>query len=88
MVNGAMSVENAGWWPDHDVGGPTHDFAVTLLCGLRVIGDDRAGDWSVTVYAEDGRLLGCGSAPTRLRALEQAGLSSDDAGEVLGRSGI
>jgi hypothetical protein len=70
------------------MGGPIHDFAVTLSCGMRVVGHDRAGDWSVTIYAGDGRLLAYGSAPTRLHALEQAGLSSDDAGEVLGRSGI
>lgn len=67
--------------------GRIRDFTVTLLCGLRVVGHDRAGDWSVSVYA-DGRLLGHGSGGTRLHALEQAGVSSDDAGEVLGRSGI
>jgi hypothetical protein len=74
--------------PVPHVAGPIHDFAVTLSCGLRVVGHDRSGEWSVTVYADDGRLLGCGSACTRLHALEQAGLSSDDAGEVFGRSGI
>ena len=32
--------------------------------------------------------IGYGSARTRPHALEQAGLSSEDAGEVLGRAGI
>jgi hypothetical protein len=70
--------------------GPVHDFAVTLSDGRRVVGHDRDREWSVYVYvyADDGRLLGYGSASTRLRALEQAGLSGDHAGEVLGRSGI
>jgi len=71
-----------------DTTGPVHDFAVSLSCGMRVVGHDRSGEWSVTVYAGDGRLLGSGRAGTRLNALVQAGLSSDDAGEVLGRSGI
>ena len=42
------------------------------------------------VYAgeDDDRLLGCGTASTRPYALEHAGLSGKDAGEVLGRAGI
>ena len=68
--------------------GPVHDFAVTLSDGRRVVGHDRDREWSVYVYGDDGRLLGYGSVDTRLRALEQAGLSGDHAGEVLGRSGI
>jgi hypothetical protein len=42
------------------------------------------------VYAGDGdgRLLGYGTARTRPYALEHAGLSGEDAGEVLGRAGI
>jgi hypothetical protein len=74
--------------PVIEVGGPVRDFAVTLLDGRRVIGHDRDGEWSVYVYGDDGRLLGYGTGGMRLGALEQAGLSSDDAGEVLGRSGI
>ena len=68
--------------------GPVRDFAVTLSDGRRVVGHDRDREWSVHVYGDDGRLLGYGSAGTRLHALEQAGLSGDHAGEVLGRSGI
>lgn len=76
--------------------GPVHDFAVTLSDGRRVVGhdrdrewsDDRDREWSVYVYGHDRRLLGYGSAGTRLRACQQAGLSGDHAGEVLGRSGI
>jgi hypothetical protein len=64
------------------------DFAVTLTDGRRVVGRDRDGAWSVSVYDEDRRLLGYGTASNRLDALEQAGLSDDDAGEVLGLSGI
>ena len=70
------------------IAGPVHDFAVTLSDGRRVVGHDRDREWSVHVYEHDGRLLAYGSADTRLRALEQAGLSGDHAGEVLGRSGI
>ena len=70
------------------IAGPVHDFAMTLADGRRVVGHDRDREWSVYVYGDDGRLLGYGSASTRLRALEQAGLSGDHAGEVLGRSGI
>ena len=42
------------------------------------------------VYAGEGddRLLGSGIASTRPYALEDAGLSGEDAGEVLGRAGI
>jgi hypothetical protein len=68
--------------------GPVHDFAVTLSDGRRVVGRDRDCEWTVYVYGDDGRLLGHGSADTRVRALEQAGLCGDHAGEVLGRSGI
>ncbi len=68
--------------------GPVHDFAVTLSDGRRVVGNDRDREWSVHVYGDDGRVIGHASAGTRLLALEQAGLSSDHAGEVLGRSGI
>lgn len=62
------------------------DFAATLSDGRRVVGHDRDGEWSVYVYADDGRLLGYGTGSARLHALEQAGLSGDQAGEVLGRS--
>ena len=62
--------------------GQALDFAATLSDGRRVVGHDRDGEWSVYVYAGDGRLLGYGTATTRLHALEQAGLSDD----VLGRS--
>ena len=70
--------------------GPVRDFAVTMSDGRRVIGRDRDGEWSIYVYApdSDGRLPVFGRAGTRLQALEQAGLCSDDAGEVLGRGGI
>jgi len=67
---------------------PVREFAVTLSDGRRVLGRDRNGVWSVYVYGGDRRLLGHGSASTRLGALAHAGLSSDHAGEVLGRSGI
>ncbi|MGA2927740.1 MAG: hypothetical protein ABSG43_17435 [Solirubrobacteraceae bacterium] len=68
--------------------GPVRDFSVTLSDGLRVVGYDRGGQWSVHVYQPDGRLLGHAAAGTRLHALAQAGLSGDEAGEVLGRAGI
>jgi hypothetical protein len=66
------------------------DFAVTLSDGRRVVGHARGGEWSMFVYAGEGddRLLGCGIAATRPYALEHAGLSREDAGEVLGRAGI
>jgi hypothetical protein len=70
------------------IAGPVRDFAVTLSDGRRVVAHNRDREWSVFVYGEDGRLLGYGTADTRLPALEQAGLSGDHAGEVLGRSGI
>ncbi len=70
------------------IAAPVHDFAVTLSDGRRVVGHDRDREWSVHLYGDDGRLIGYASAGTRLHALEQAGLSSDLAGEVLGRSGI
>jgi hypothetical protein len=82
------AIHNRARDPVTHTAGPIHEFSVTLSCGVRVVGHDRSGDWSVTIFAGDGRLLGCGSAGTRLHALEQAGLSSDDAGEVLGRAGI
>ena len=66
------------------------DFAVTLLDGRRIVGHDRGSEWSMYVYAseDDDRLLGSGTASTRPYALEHAGLSGEDAGEVLGRAGI
>lgn len=65
------------------------DFATALGDGRRVLGRHRDGRWSIYVYAaDDGPLLGCATASTRLSALEQAGLSGDDAGEVLGRTTI
>jgi hypothetical protein len=66
------------------------DFAVTLRDGRRVVGRQRDGGWRIYVYApgNDDRLLGCATGRTRLRALELAGLSGDDAGEVLGRAGV
>ena len=67
---------------------PVRDFAVTLSDGLRVVGYDRGNEWLVHVYEPDGKLIGHAVAGTRLHALEQAGLSGDDAGEVLGRAGI
>ena len=64
------------------------DFAVTLIDGRRVIGQLLESRWYVYVYGGDGRLLGYGAAATRPLALQRAGLSSDDAGEALGRRGI
>jgi hypothetical protein len=66
------------------------DFATTLRDGRRVIGRENAGEWAVYVYppGDGGRLLGYGTGRTRPSALEEAGLSGDDAGEVLGRAGI
>ena len=76
--------------PIIDMSGPLRDFAVTLSDGRRILGRDRDGQWSIYVYAphSDGRLLASASAPTRLHALEQAGLCGDHAGELLGRVGI
>ncbi len=70
--------------------GPLRDFAVTLSDGRRVVGHNQDGEWSIYVYAGDGgrRLVGYGTARTRPHALEHAGLSGEDAGEVLGRAGI
>ena len=69
---------------------PLRDFAVTLSDGRRVVGHNQDGEWSIYVYAGDGdrRLVGYGTARTRPHALEHAGLSGQDAGEVLGRAGI
>jgi hypothetical protein len=76
--------------PVIDMGGPLRDFTVTLSDGRQVTGDGNRGEWSVCVYAPaaDRPLLSRGVGPTRLYALERAGLSGDDAGEVLGRAGI
>jgi len=76
--------------PVIDMGGPLRDFTVTLSDGRRVTGDGNRGEWSVCVYAPaaDRPLLSSGVGSTRLHALESAGLSGDDAGEVLGRAGI
>jgi len=68
--------------------GPVCDFSVTLSDGLRVVGYDQGGEWLVQVYRPDGRLMGHATAGMRLHALTQAGLSGDEAGEVLGRAGI
>ena len=53
-------------------------------------GRRHAGRWQIHVYPPDRHhpLLGHGTAPTRPDALAAAGLSGDDAGEVLGRIGI
>ncbi|MGB0095731.1 MAG: hypothetical protein WBP81_24720 [Solirubrobacteraceae bacterium] len=66
------------------------DFATTLHDGRRLLGKHAGGRWSVHVYSpgEHARLLGYGVASTRPHALERAGLSGEDAGEVLGRIGI
>lgn len=66
------------------------DFAATLHDGRRVLGKHAGGRWSAHVYSpeEHGRLLGYGVASTRPQALERAGLSGQDAGEVLGRLGV
>jgi hypothetical protein len=66
------------------------DFATTLHDGRRVLGRHTGGSWSVHVYSvgEHGRLIGYGVASMRPHALERAGLSGEDAGEVLGRIGI
>jgi hypothetical protein len=76
--------------PVIEMPGPLRDFAITLSDGRRVVGHDHDGEWSMYVYAGDdeARLIGYGTARTRPHALEQAGLSSEDAGEVLGRAGI
>jgi hypothetical protein len=74
--------------PVIEMAGPVRDFSVQLSDCRRVIGDDHHGEWTIYVYGSDGELLGYGTAATRLHALEDAGLSDDDTGEVLGRSGI
>ena len=70
--------------------GTDQDFATTLRDGRRVIGRLEGSEWSIHVYssARQSRLLGYGVAATRPDALERAGLSGEDAGEVLGRIGI
>ena len=70
--------------------GTDQDFATTLRDGRRVIGRREGSEWSIHVYssARQSRLLGYGVAATRPDALERAGLSGEDAGEVLGRIGI
>jgi hypothetical protein len=74
--------------PAREFVGARPDFAATLYDGRRVVGRRRDGQWTICVYAGDDRLLGCATARTRLSALQDAGLSGDDAGEVLGRVGI
>ena len=66
------------------------DFATTLRDGRRVVGRHDGKDWSVRLYSpgEPARLVGYGVAATRLAALEDAGVSGELAGEVLGRIGI
>ena len=70
--------------------GTDQDFATTLRDGRRVIGRREGSEWSIHVYSPDrqSRLLGYGAAATRPDALERAGLTGEDAGEVLGRIGI
>ena len=70
--------------------GTDQDFATTLRDGRRVIGRREGSEWSIHVYSPAGqsRLLGYGVAATRPDALERAGLTGEDAGEVLGRIGI
>jgi hypothetical protein len=66
------------------------DFATTLRDGRRVVGRHDGKDWSVRLYSpgQPARLVGYGVAATRLAALEDAGVSAELAGEVLGRIGI
>jgi hypothetical protein len=66
------------------------DLAATPYDGRQVVGRQRDGRWTICVYASagDDRLLGYATARTRLSALQHAGLSGDDAVEVLGRAGI
>ena len=66
------------------------DFAVALADGRGVIGRALEHDWHIHVYAATGerRLLGYGTARTRPLALHQAGLSGEDAGEILGPADI
>ena len=76
--------------PVIEMPGPIRDFAITLSDGRRVVGHDHDGEWSIYVYAGhgEGRLLGYGSAHTRPDALQHAGVTGGDAGEVLGRAGV
>jgi hypothetical protein len=79
--------------PGRAVGSTTvtdQDFATTLRDGRRVIGRREGSEWSIHVYSPDrqSRLLGYGVAATRPDALERAGLTGEDAGEVLGRIGF
>ena len=55
-----------------------------------MIGRHDGHEWSVHVYSshEHARLLGYGTAATRLGALRAAGLAGEDASDVLGRVGI
>jgi hypothetical protein len=66
------------------------DFATTLPDGRRVVGRKRDHRWEVHVFSpgQRSRLLGYATAATRPAALTSAGLSGEDAGEVLGRIGI
>jgi Group II intron, maturase-specific domain len=66
------------------------DCATTLHDGRRVIGCRGGGEWSIYVYSPGGqsRLLGYGIAATRPDALQRAGPTGEDAGEILGRIGI
>jgi hypothetical protein len=65
------------------------DFATTLHDGRCVIGRREGSEWSIHVYSPGGQcLLGYGIAATRPDALQRAGLTGEDAGEVLGRIGI
>jgi hypothetical protein len=79
--------------PAHPVGSTIvtdQDFATTLRDGRRVIGRREGNEWSIHVYSPDrqSRLLGYGVAATRPDALERAGVTGEDAAEVLGRIGI
>jgi hypothetical protein len=71
-----------------EMAGPVSDFVVRLLDGRRVVGRDRDGRWSVSVYGDGAQPIASATVGTRLHALERVGLSSEHAGEVLGRSGI
>jgi hypothetical protein len=66
------------------------DFSTTLHDGWRGVGRVRDGYRRIHVYwpGREARLLGYGTARTRLAALVAAGLSGEDAGEVLGRVGV
>jgi hypothetical protein len=65
-------------------------FATTVHDGRRVIGRREGSEWSITCTRRAGNPVSSatGMAATRLDALQRAGLTSDDAGEVLGRIGI